>query len=168
VQVFKDQFIMKKNLMYLSFAVLLVFTGCAPQKQLNSSYTYKTECLGVEFDGSQTVMAYSGKRIKADAIEDAKKVALRDVLFSGLTEGKADCDVKPILNEANAYANHEAYFARFFANDYRPFATFKEERPGQKAKNQKVKDVAQSTGYVIKISRPELKQKMISDGILTK
>ncbi|RYU91468.1 hypothetical protein EWM62_05885 [Mucilaginibacter terrigena] len=157
---------MKKKLLYLSFAGLLVFTGCAEQKQLNSSYTYKTECLGVEFDGAQNVMAFSDKRNKEDAIEDAKRAALRDVLFNGITDGKPDCDVKPILNEANAYANHQDYFIRFFANDYRPFATFKEERPGQKAKNQKVKNVAQSTGYVISISRPALKQKMISDGIL--
>ncbi|MDB5127971.1 hypothetical protein [Mucilaginibacter sp.] len=158
---------MKKNLLYLSLAGLLAFSGCTEQKRLNSSYTYKTECLGVEFDGSQTVIAYSSKRNKEDAIEDAKKIALRDLLFSGLTEGKPNCDVKPILNEANAYASHEAYFIRFFANDYRSFAIFKEERPGQKAKNQKVKNVAQSNGYVLKISRPALKQKMISDGILT-
>jgi hypothetical protein len=159
---------MKKNLLYLSLAGLLAFSSCAEQKKLNSSYTYKTECLGVEFDGSQTVVAYSSKRNREDAIEDAKRVAIREVLFNGLKEGKPDCDVKPILNEANAYANHEEYFNRFFASAYKTFALFKEERAGQKAKQQqKLKDVAQSTGYVLKISRPQLKEKMIADGILT-
>ncbi|MBB5394945.1 hypothetical protein [Mucilaginibacter sp. AK015] len=157
---------MKKNLLYLSLAGLLAFTGCAEQKQLNSSYTYKTQCLGVEFDGSQNVISFSDKRNKEDAMEDAKRAAIRDILFSGLTEGKPECEVKPVVTEANAYANHEAYFTRFFANDYRPFATFKEERAGQKAKNQKVKNVAQSTGYVFSINRQGLKQKMISDGII--
>ena len=160
---------MKTNLLYISFAVVLGITGCAEQKQLNSSYTYKTQCQGVEFDGSQTVLSFSSKRNREDAIEDAKRAAIRDILFSGITEGKPDCDVKPIVNEANAYANHEAYFTRFFANDYRPFATFMEERTGQKSKkNQNVKDVVQSKCFVFKINRPGLKQKMISDGILPK
>jgi hypothetical protein len=158
---------MKKNLLYISFAIALVVSSCAGQKQLNSSYTYKTECLGVEFDGSQKVVAYSGKRNREDAIEDAKKVAVREILFSGLREGKPDCDVKPILNEANAYANHEEYFIRFFNSAYKTYALYIEERAGQKAKHQqKIKDVAQSTGYVLKINRPELKKKMIADGIL--
>jgi hypothetical protein len=159
---------MKKNLLYLSLVGLLAFSGCAEQKKLNSSYTYKTECLGAEFDGSQTVVAYSDKRNREDAIEEAKKVAIREILFTGLREGKPECDVKPILNEANAYANHEEYFNRFFTSAYKTFALFIEERAGQKAKQQqKLKDVTQSTGYVLKISRPALKQKMISDGILT-
>jgi len=158
---------MKKNLLYIGFAAMLAMSSCAEQKQLNSSYTYKTECLGVEFDGSQKVVAYSGKRNREDAIEEAKKVALREILFSGLREGKPDCDVKPILNEANAYANHEEYFIRFFNSAYKTYALYIEERAGQKAKQQqKVKDVAQSTGYVLKINRPELKKKMIADGIL--
>ena len=159
---------MKKNLLYISFVAVLVISSCAEQKQLNSSYTYKTECLGVEFDGAQKVVAYSGNRNREDAIEEAKKVAVREVLFTGLREGKPDCDVKPILNEANAYANHEEYFIRFFSSEYKKYALYIEERAGQKAKQQqKVKDVAQSTGYVLKINRPELKKKMIADGILT-
>ncbi|MCQ6959484.1 hypothetical protein [Mucilaginibacter aquariorum] len=159
---------MKKNLLYLSLAGLLALSGCAGQKQLNSSYTYKTECLGAGFDGSQTVIAYSDKRNREDAIEEAKKVAIREILFSGLREGKPDCDVKPILNEANAYANHEEYFNRFFTSAYKTFVLFIEERAGQKAKQQqRLKNVAQSTGYVLKISRPALQQKMIADGILT-
>ncbi len=158
---------MKKNLLYISLAALLALSSCAEQKMLNSSYTYKTECLGVGFDGSQQVLAFSGMRNKQDAIEEAKKAAIREVLFNGLREGKPDCDVKPILNEPNVQANNEAYFNNFFTSSYKTFALYIEERAGQKAKNQqKVKDVAQSTGYVIKISRPALKEKMIADGIL--
>jgi hypothetical protein len=160
--------IMKRNLLYISFAAALILASCAEQKQLNSSYTYKTECLGVGFDGSQTVLAFSGLRNREDAIEEAKKVAVREVLFNGLREGKPDCDVKPILNEANAYANHQEYFNRFFNSAYKTFALYIEERVGQKAKKQqKLKEVPQSTGYVIKINRPQLKEKMIADGILT-
>ncbi|MES2266896.1 MAG: hypothetical protein V4520_09055 [Bacteroidota bacterium] len=158
---------MNKNLLYISFVALLVFSSCAEQKKLNSSYTYKTECLGVGFDGSQQVLAFSGLRNKQDAIEEAKKVAIREVLFNGLREGKPDCDVKPILNEANVQSNNEAYFNNFFVSQYKTFALYIEERAGQKAKaQQKVKDVPQSTGYVIKINRPALKEKMIADGIL--
>ena len=157
---------MRKNLLYIGIAALLSVTACAPQKQLSSNYTYKTQCVGVELDGSQQVLAWSSLRVKNDAIEEAKKNAVRDLLFSGITDGKPDCDVKPVLAEANALANHQAYFARFFVNDFRSYVILLEERTGQKAKNQKVKNVANTNGYVVRVNRPELKKRMIADGIL--
>jgi len=157
---------MRKEILYLSTAALLVITACSEQKRLSSSYTYKTQCVGVDLDGSQTVLAFSDNRIKNEAIEEAKKNAVKDLLFNGITEGKPDCDVKPVLAEPNALANHQEYFARFFVNDFRSYVILLEERAGQKAKDQKLKNVANSTGYVVKVNRPALRKRMLADGIL--
>ena len=157
---------MRKKILYLTTAALLVITACSEQKRLSSSYTYKTQCVGVDLDGSQTVLAFSDNRIKNEAIEEAKKNAVKDLLFNGITEGKPDCDVKPVLAEANALANHQEYFARFFVNDFRSYVILLEERAGQKAKDQKLKNVANSTGYVVRVNRPALRRRMLADGIL--
>ena len=36
----------------IALGVVLIW-GCHPQKQIAGNYTYKTECMGVELDGSQ-------------------------------------------------------------------------------------------------------------------
>ena len=39
------------------------------------NYTYDTECIGVEGDGSQTVKGWGSGRNREDAVEQAKKMA---------------------------------------------------------------------------------------------
>jgi len=122
-------------------------------------------------DGSQTVKAWGNGRNRWDAIEQAKKNAVKDVLFNGIYEGKQECEKRPVVAEVNAQQKYETYFNKFFADDgeYKNFVSLKDERIGQKVSRDR-KGARQSVthGVVVRVLRAELKQKMIEDGILKK
>lgn len=159
-----------KSLIYSAFLfVILVLFSCSPQKKIAGNYSYKTECLGVEMDGSQTVKVWGNGRNRWDAIEQAKKNAVKDVLFNGIYEGKQDCEKRPVVAEVNAQQKYETYFNKFFADDgeYKNFVSLKDERIGQKiSRDRKGSRQSVTHGVVVRVLRAELKQKMIEDGIL--
>lgn len=139
------------------------------QKKTAGYYTYKTECLGVELDGSQTLKAWGNGKNRADAVEQAKKNAVRDVIFRGILEGKQDCNQKPILFEINAQEKYEDYFNAFFADggEYKNFISLKDERIFDKISRDKKKTSESVTnGIVVRVLRAELKKKLITDSII--
>jgi len=158
-----------KNIFYLVFACAVVLAGCKASK-IGGYYNYQTECLGVEGDGSQTVRAWGNGRNRSDAVEQAKKNGVRDVLFKGITYGRTECNQKPLVPEVNAQQKYEDYFNAFFADDG-PYKDFVSGKDGsdlhpelftsrQKAGSQETYRVT------IRILRNELKQKLMADGIL--
>lgn len=160
-----------KNLNHIKiiFVISIVLISCNAQKKIAGNYSYKTECLGIEMDGSQTVKAWGNGRNRFDAIEQAKKNAVNDVLFNGIYEGKQDCEKRPVVAEVNARQKHEAYFNKFFADDgkYKKYVSLKDERIGQKlSRDRKGSRQSVTHGVVVRVLRAELKQKMIEDGIL--
>lgn len=158
-------FIYTKLLLLVSIALI----SCNPQKKTAGNYSYKTECLGIEMDGSQTVKAWGNGRNRHDAIEQAKKNAVNDVLFNGIYEGKQDCEKRPVVAEVNARQKYEDYFNKFFSDngEYKKYVSLKDERIGQKvARDRKGSRQSVTHGVVVRILRAELKKKMIEDGIL--
>ena len=95
----------------LSLAVAVVATlaaglsSCSKHTtQIASSAAYanfETRCLGTEQDGSQTLRAWGKGVSKADAIEQAKKNAVADVLFKGIKDN-GPCNTTPLVLEVNA------------------------------------------------------------------
>jgi hypothetical protein len=163
-----------KNTILISSCILVLvsFFGCKtnPQQHISSNYTFKTECLGVELDGSQTLKAWGNGRNKADAVEQAFKNSVRDVLFNGINNGKSECNIKPVIFEVNAQQNHEEYFNRFFA-DGGAYKEFVSERDGSRYHIEVIKERKQSGsqetyGVVVRVLRSELASKMKADGIL--
>ena len=57
------------------------------QTTTSAYYEYDAECLGVELDGSQTLRIWGVGRNKKDAVEQAKKNAVRTVLFKVIHGG---------------------------------------------------------------------------------
>ena len=92
------------NKLYLFSVITFSFVclSCNNLRQVSANYDYKTECAGVEGDGSQTLIAWGNGRNRFDAIEQAKKNAVRDVIFKGITDGKDECNNRPVLGEVNA------------------------------------------------------------------
>lgn len=126
--------------------------------------------MGVELDGSQTLKAWGDGRNRLDAIEQAYKNAVRDVLFNGITNGKTDCNVKPVVFEVNAQEKYEDFFNKFFA-DGGAYKEFVSEKDGSKYHIEVLNERKQSGsqekyGIVVRVLRAELKQKMISEGII--
>ena len=160
---------MKYSLVLLITFTFLIYTVGYSQKKTAGYYSYKTECLGVEMDGSQTVKAWGNGRNRFDAVEQAKKTAVRDVLFNGIIDGKPDCEKRPVLSEVNVQLKNEAYFNKFFSDDgeFTKFVSLKDERLGQRILRDR-KSAGETVTYdiVLRIKRAELKQKMIDDGIL--
>lgn len=158
-----------KHLIKTLFALTIVLYSCNSQKNTAGNYSYKTECLGIEMDGSQTVKAWGNGRNRWDAVEQAKKNAVNDVLFNGIYEGKQVCEQRPVVSEVNARQKYEIYFNKFFSDggEYKKIVSLKDERIGQKLSRDR-KEARQSVthGVVVRVLRAELKQKMIEDGIL--
>jgi len=148
---------------------LLALTSGHAQKKIAGNYVYKTECMGLELDGSMTVKAWGNGRNRADAVEQAKKNAVRDVIFQSILEGKQECAKKPLITEVNAEEKYEDYFNKFFTDggEFRNFITLKDERIGEKlSRDRKKARESVTNGVVVRVLRSELKSKLIADGII--
>jgi hypothetical protein len=160
---------MKKTFVTV-FLFAFVFSISA-QKKTAGNYIYKTECLGVELDGSQTLKAWGNGRNRLDAVEQAKKNALRDVIFNGIREGKQECNQKPLIFEVNAQEKYEDYFNLFFTDggEYKNYISLRDERIWDKVNRDRKKNAESVTnGLVIRVLRSELKEKLIADNIIKK
>lgn len=160
---------MKSNFIKISlcFLCLLFLNACNNKQTVTSSYyTYKTECLGVELDGSQTLRAWGTGKNKKDAIEQAKKNAIHDILFQGIHDGQSKCSVKPLLTEVNAADKYEDYFNAFFLDkgSYQTFVSGEEN--GRTTRIQEAIKNQLKYGIVVRVFRSELKRRLQADGIL--
>lgn len=153
-------------------AALLCITGaCAQNKSVAGNYVYKSECMGVEGDGSQTLKAWGNGRNRSDAVDQAKKNAVKDVIFNGIAEGKSDCNRKPLVFEVNAQEKYEDYFNKFFSDGgaYKDYISLRDERIFDKLSRDKKKARESVThGLIVRVLRAELRERLIADGIIKK
>lgn len=159
---------MKRIVLVLFTSLSIFFTGCS-EKLIATNYQYKTECLGIEHDGSQTLKAWGNGRNRLDAVEQAKKNAVRDVIFKGITEGNKGCNIKPIIFEVNAEEKYENYFNSFFADGgaFKNFVSLKDEKISDKISRDKKRTSETVThGLIVRVLRAELKEKLQQDGII--
>jgi hypothetical protein len=161
---------MKKYILLLGITGLLLFVIASCKTSVYARYDYKSECLGTELDGSQTIKAWGKGRYWKDAADQAKKNAVRDVIFKGILEGQAGCKMRPLVTEVNAEEKYEAYFNKFFADGgkYENFVSLKDEKiPNHIIRKAKFRDKDNSVySVVVRVLCDELKAELISDGIL--
>jgi hypothetical protein len=132
-------------------------------------YTYETECLGSEMDGSITVKAWGVGRNYIDGLEQAKKVAVRDVLFRGIQNGKPDCNRAPLVLDPHGQQTNEDYFFTLLADNggYLKFVSAKDEKLSSKTKRNKEKNPESvKVSAIVRVDRAGLKKKLIQDGII--
>ena len=155
-----------KNICLLVVFASLILVGCKTATSTASFVSYETECLGVEQDGSQTLRAWGEGRNKADAVEQANKNAVRDVIFKGIRAGKADCNMRPLVTEVNAQEKYEDYFNRFFMDngEYRKYVSSEDEKNHSKEYQKNL--VGAKYGVTVRVLRAELKARLKNDGIL--
>jgi hypothetical protein len=153
----------------LCFGLTVLSGGCHSRKDISGNYNFKLECMGSELDGSITVKAWGNGRNSSDAIEQAKKNAVYDVLFRGVTEGQGSCSRIPLVPAGNARIAHEIYFNNFFRDggEFLKYVNLQDERYSDKW-NRDRRGARQSVTYgiVLRILRADLKMKLINDGIL--
>ncbi len=157
--------IFTKLLIFGTLALLL--HNCATEKS-QAYYDYKSKIIASELDGSYTIRAWGRARYAADAYEQARKQALRDIIFNGVESSTSTVQpLKPLIFEVNAEEKYETYFNEFFkyGGEYTNYSsTIKQKRIGSSkfAKNE-VQCIAEVT---VSVDRQKLKEKLQKDGIL--
>lgn len=156
-----------KKLAIASVLALFLFSSCSTQK-ISGHYTYETTCLGNELNGNLRLKSWGTGYTKAEAIEMAKKTALRTVLFEGIRNGQSDCGFRPLIVEVNALEKHEDYFNSFFANGglYTNFTSPVERQYTSKLFGKRTENMDIAYEVVLRVYKSELKKQLIIDNIL--
>jgi hypothetical protein len=159
----------KNQLIHILIANLMFLISCNPQTRIAGNYQYKTECLGIEGDGTQTLKSWGKGRNRFDALEQAKKNAVYAVIFSGINDGSHECEIRPLVAEVNAREKFEAYFNRFFQDggEYQKYISMRDERFDNKILRERKEGIGTITNSaIVVVNRPQLKAKLINDGII--
>ena len=126
----------------------------------------ETECISKEMDGSLTLRVWGTGRNKTDALEQAKKQAVYDVLFKGITRGNTDYNMRPIMTEVNARQRYQDYFDIFFMDrgEYRKYISMEDKRAGSTRTRRNYRDV--TVGTTVRVLVPQLRARLKEDGLL--
>ena len=128
------------------------------QKKTASYYSVETECLEDKLDGSFILQAWGKGSSKSEAIDQAKRNVLNDILFKGIRKG---CQMRPLIIEVNASTKYKSYVYSFFNTDYKDFISI-EKSPKSLKKSRK----QTSYGIKVRVKVEAIKQKLITDNIL--
>lgn len=123
---------MKKQLYpILGFFLFFIVFGCA-KKNLIHTYV-KPVTTSVSASGVIYLTSNGYGKNKKKAIEEAKRNALRAVLFDGIPGSKLK---RPLVNQPGARNSNRAYFDAFFAagGRYTQFVTLQKIDPKNRAK----------------------------------
>lgn len=146
----------------------VLLSSCKTPTVVSNEYglsTFETECLGVNGDGTQTLRVWGNGNNKGEAIEQAKRNAVREIIFKGITAGDGECNKRPLVSEVNASQKYESYFNAFFRKGgaYNKYVELDEKRTSRiKSKN----SARETWGVVVTVNRSELRQRLIDDNIL--
>lgn len=166
---------MKKLIQITGIIAILILintklTYCQKNPHMGN-YEFETECIGVEMDGSVTLITWGNGRNRFDAVDQARKNAVRDVLFKSITKGDITIAKQPLVPEVNAQRKYEDYFNSFFSDkngEYKNFLSAKDERIDRQIFKKRLKsNEGVSYKVTIRVLRSDLKKKLIEDGIIT-
>jgi len=156
---------MKYTLLIL---ILLSIIGCS--QKITGDYSFKTECFGSELDGSQTVKSWGYGRNWIDAVSQAKKEALNDVIFNGIRDGKVGCSTIPIITEINARKKYSSFFNSFFSDkgSFDKFVNTKDERVWRTINRDKYKTrEGVIRGVLLRVESSKLREYLIKNEIIS-
>ena len=114
----------------------------------------------------ETLRAWGRGKNRTDAIEQAKKNAVRDVLFKGVVAGSRECSVRPLITEVNAQERYASYFNDFFRDggEYLKYVSMEDKKTNSNMKASNKTQISYST--TVRVLRSQLQQKLIEDKIL--
>lgn len=144
---------------------LVALVACG-KKQVSSYYDTGTTFLNTEADGSITVRASGQGRNAQDAIEQAWKNAVKDVMLKGVeVPGNAFLS-KPLITEVNAEEKYSSFLYSFLADqgEYLNFISTEDKKVGstQKTRN----DIQVRRIVTVRILRQDLKNYLIQKNII--
>jgi hypothetical protein len=129
----------------LFFWVFLILTGCNPQQRIAGNYSFKTECLYAEHSGIIVVKGWGKGSNRLDALDNAQKNALEEVMLTGIQNGKQECGSRPLILKVNAKEVYADFLIDFFGKkgEYKKF--IKRSRGGFKT----IPDRKGGRGFVV-------------------
>ncbi len=152
-----------------SLAILFLM-GCSSQKATTTGgyENYEVQCLGVNSDGSQTLISWGAGRSRSDAIEQAKINAVHAVLFDGIHAGNSKCDQRPLVNIPNAEEKYRDYFQSFLAEKgpYRDYISMQDEK--YNSRNAEETQYNKKVSVTVTVLRTQLRERLQEDNILPK
>ena len=148
------------NIMKRFITTVLAALLCA------GAFAQETECISKELDGSLTLRVWGTGRNKTDALEQAKKQAVYDVLFKGVTKGNTDYNMRPVMTEVNARQRYQDYFDIFFMDrgEYHKYVSMEDKRAGSTRTKRNYRDV--TVGVTVRVLVPQLRARLKEDGLL--
>lgn len=119
-------------------------------------------------DGKQTLRVWASGRNRTDAIEQAKKKAVYDVVFSGIQSGNGECNAYPVLDESNARKKYEDYFDLFFSDGgaYKAYVTTSNHKKSSIVRL--YGDGTQTLGIIVTVDRSALRKRLENDNIIVR
>lgn len=155
-----------KELKSTGFFLMLIisFFACKTKETYSVAGYYKneTECLDNRLDGSLILKAWGRGKNEHDGVEQAKKNALKDVLFNGIKKNQDY--IKPLIIEVNAETKYEDYWNKFFSTNglYLNFVSLQKG-----VKKTELKSGEEVTyGIMVRVLRQNLKKQLLADNIL--
>ena len=119
-------------------------------------------------DGTQTLRVWASGRNRTHAIEQAKKKAVYDVVFTGINAGSGECNAYPVIDEANARKKYEEYFDLFFTDGGAYSQYVSTENQKRSAIDQFKGDGTVMFGVIVTVNRSALYQRFVNDNIIVK
>jgi hypothetical protein len=153
----------------LTFAILVSGNLFAQKNNNTGQISFESECLGIELGGFVTLRVWGNGKNAKSSVEQAKRNALRDVLFKGIKNGSPECNSLPIVINQSIQFSHEEYFDDFFSENgpYKDYADLIDERGVEKLNRKKMKNGSTKTfSVIVRVNRRGLKSRLEKDGIL--
>lgn len=163
---------MRKTAFYLFMivAAALCLCSCKPKEKLVADYNATIVEVGAQ--GTAVVKAWGVSSSIKNAKEEAKRNAVRAILFKGFPSSANvnSTDLRPMITDPNAEQAHKEYFEQFFKNDgkYLQFVQFADET-GKIATGDMVRKGAQyKVGMVVIVNKTNLRRELENAGIIKK
>lgn len=147
-------------------AGMLVMSSCGV-KRSQAYYDQSTQVLSANYDGSYVLRVQVRARNAAVGFADAKRQAVRDVIFKGAkAASNGISDLKPLVFDMNAQEKHEDYFNAFFEDKgaWNNYCSLQDRRTNTSSFERTNTQMVQTV--TVTVDRAGLKRRLQADGII--
>lgn len=150
----------------MALLCLFAVVSCSRVTTLSAFYATQPEYLYDAGDGSITVRTYGQGKNRQKALEQARKNAVREIIFKGINVPGNTSLSRPLVNEVNAAEKYEQFFNNFF-QDNGKYAKFIDKTDSRKDREEIHWNASQAKlSTIIRIDRAELKAFLQQEGII--
>ena len=158
-----------KNIQLLFLAVVVLFSATSCLKTVSPISAFaKNEVIYMDndLDGSITLRVQGEGRDEEEAIDQAARIALYEVIFKGVEVPNNPRLSKPLVEDPQAEAQHEKFFNKFFkkGGKYTQFVSAKEY--GTRHNYKKSRTTRMHVTSTVRVERSKLKNFLIRKEII--